>query len=189
MQQIKERGHPEAPPAIATDGKGAYREALVETWGKVPARKPSGKGFPPAKKQPQPGWHYLQVVKHRAGGRVVEVKVEVIYGDAATLDLVGAHTAYVERTNLTSRQMNGRLVRKTLSFSKELAMLKASSVWEDAVYNLTRAVKTLRVEVAKKKRRFEPRTPAMAAGLTNHIWSIKELLWTVVSPIKSTQDG
>jgi len=189
MQQIKERGHKLAPPAIATDGKGAYREAMVETWGEVPARKPSGKGLPPEKKQPQPGWHYLQVVKHREGGRVVEVKVDVIYGDETTLDLVGAHTSYVERTNLTSRQMNGRLVRKTLSFSKELEMLKASSVWEDAVYNLTREVKTLRVEVEEEKRRFEPRTPAMAAGLTDHIWSIKELLWTVTSPVQSTQDG
>lgn len=189
MKQIKERGHKLAPPAIATDGKGAYREAMVETWGKVPARKPGAKGLPPEKKQPQPGWHYLQVVKHREGGRVVEVKVDVIYGDQTTLDLVGAHTSYVERTNLTSRHINGRLVRKTLSFSKELEMLKASSVWEDAVYNLTREVKTLRVEVEEEKRRFEPRTPAMAAGLTDRIWSIKELLWTVVSPIQSTQDG
>lgn len=189
MEQIKARGHQEAPPGIATDGKGAYREAMVETWGKVPAPKPSGKGFVPEQKQPQPGWHYLQVVKRREGGRVVEVKVEVIYGDETTRDLVGAHTSYVERTNLTSRHINGRLVRKTLSFSKQLEMLKASSVWEDAVYNLTREVKTLRVEVEEEKRRFAPRTPAMAAGLTDHIWSIKELLWTVVSPTQSTQDG
>lgn len=189
MAQIKERGHPETPPAIATDGKGAYREALVETWGKVPAPKPRGKGFVPEKKQPQPGWHYLQVVKRRENGRVVEVKVQVIYGDETTLALVGAHTSYVERTNLTSRQMNGRLVRKTLSFSKKLVMLEASSVWEDAVYNLTREVKTLRVEVAAEPRQFEPRTPAMAAGLTDHVWSIKELLWTVALPAWSTQDG
>jgi len=68
-------------------------------------------------------------------------------------------------------------------------MLKASSVWEDAVYNPTREVKTLRVEVEEEERRFEQRTPAMAVGLTDHIWNIKELLWTVVSPIQSTQDG
>lgn len=65
----------------------------------------------PEQKQPQLGWHYLQVVKRREGGRVVEVKVEVIYGDETTLDLVGARTSYVERTNLTSRHINGRLVR------------------------------------------------------------------------------
>ena len=50
---------------------------------------------------------------------------------------VGAHTAYVERTNLTSRQMNGRLVRKTLSYSKQLDMLEAACAWEDWVYPLT----------------------------------------------------
>ena len=120
---------------------------------------------------------------------MVEVKVEVSYGDETKLNLVGAHTSYVERTNLTSRQMNGHLVRKTLSFSKELALLKASWVWEDAVYNLTREVGTLRVEFTAERRRFEPRTPAMTAGLTDHIWSIKELLWTVASPIQSAQDG
>jgi hypothetical protein len=121
------------------------RELKVETWGKAPEPKPSGKGLQPEKKQPQPGWHYLQVVQHREGSRVVEVKVEVIYGDETTLDLVGAQTSYVEHANLTSRRMNGRLARKTLPFSKELETLKASSIWEDAVYNLTREVKTLRV--------------------------------------------
>lgn len=191
MQQIKELGHPDIPPPIATDGKGAYREALVDTWGKVPEPK-SHRGLPPEAKQPQPDWHYVQVVKRREGGRVVEVKVDVVYGDQTTIDLVGAHTAYVERTNLTSRQMNGRLVRKTLSFSKEVELLKAASIWEDVAYNLTRPVKTLRIAVDKKGQRFAPRAPAVAAGLTDRIWTIKELLWTGVPPIMkitSTQDG
>jgi hypothetical protein len=187
MKQLKDRAHPASPPPIATDGKGAYREAMVETWGKVPPYK--GTGFPPSEKQPQPDWHYLQVVKHREGSRVVQVEVKVIYGDQTTLGLIGAQTSYVERTNLTSRQMNGRLVRKTLSFSKELEMLKASSVWEDAAYNLTRSVKTLRLEVNEEKRCWKRRSPAMAAGLTDHIWSIKELLWTVATPGQSTQSG
>jgi hypothetical protein len=37
MAQLKGRGHPDRPPAMATDGKGDYRIALVETWGQVPA--------------------------------------------------------------------------------------------------------------------------------------------------------
>ena len=78
---------------------------------------------------------------------------------------------------------------ETLSFSKELETLNASSVWEDAVHNLTREVKTLRVEVEEAERRFQLRAPAMAAGLTDHIWSIKELFWSVVPPSKSTRDG
>jgi len=63
MEQLKERGHPDSPPPMATDGKGAYREAIVETWRQVP--EPGGKGRPPEHKQPQPGWHYLQVIKRR----------------------------------------------------------------------------------------------------------------------------
>jgi len=74
------------------------------------------------------------------------------------------------------------LVRRTLSFSKELEMLEASCAWEDWIYNLTRAVKSLRVEVNDGQRRWKPRSPAMAAGLTDHIWTVKELLTTVVAP-------
>jgi hypothetical protein len=67
---------------------------------------------------------------------------------------LGCHTAYVERTNLTSRQMNGRLVRKTLSFSKELRLLEAACALEDALYNFTRPVKTLRGELAHPTKRY-----------------------------------
>ena len=76
MGQINDHGHREAPPAIATDGKGAYRAAMVETWGKVPSYQ--GKGFPPERKQPLEGWQYVQVIKHREGHQVVEVETKVI---------------------------------------------------------------------------------------------------------------
>jgi hypothetical protein len=181
MAQLRDRGHPDKPPAIATDGKGSYREAMVETWGRVPEY--TGQGRPPTQKQAQPDWHYLQVIKHRSGYRLTGITIKVVYGDPEeVLDLLGGHTAYVERTNLTSRQMNGRLVRKTLSFSKELVMLEASCAWEDWVYNLARPVKTLRIEANDGQRRWRPRSPAMAAGLTDHIWTVKELLMTVVAP-------
>jgi hypothetical protein len=79
--------------------------------------------------------------------------------------------------------MNGRLVRKTLGFSKALPMLEASCIWEDVVYNLTRSVKTLRVEVMPQtKRRWIQRSPAMAAGITDHIWSIRQVLMAVPVP-------
>lgn len=183
MQQLQSRGHPHAPPAMATDGKGCYREAMVETWGQVPEY--AGRGRPPTCKQPQPTWQYLQVVKHRSGYHLTGLTIKVVYGDPEEVrDLLGEHTAYIERTQLTSRQMNGRLVRKTLSFSKELEMLDASCAWEDWVYNLARPVKTLRIEVNDGKRRWQPRTPAMAAGLTDHIWTVKELLTTI--PVSNT---
>jgi hypothetical protein len=181
MEQLQERGHADAPPGIATDGKGAYREALVATWGQVPEY--SGHGRPPTRKQEQPGWQYVQVIKRREGRRLVEVSIKVIYGaPEEVLKEVGGHTAYVERTNLTSRHMNGRLVRKTLTFSKELRYLEAACAWEDWVYNLTRTVKTLRQEVNTEQQKWEQRSPAMAAGLTDHVWTVKELLTTVIVP-------
>ena len=181
MAQLKERGHPDAPPAIATDGKGDYRTALVETWGEVPAY--TGRGRPPTQKQPQPEWQYVQVLKERSGSRVTAVHIQVVYGDPEeALDLLGGHTAYVERTNLTSRQMNGRLVRKTLSYSKQRAALEAACAWEDWVYNLTRPVETLAIPVRESQRRWKKQTLAMAAGLTDQIWTITELLMTVVPP-------
>ena len=175
------RGHPETPPAIATAGTGDYRTALVETWGEVPASQ--GRGRPPTQKQPQPDWQYVQVIKERSGSRVTAVHIQVVYGDPEeVLDLMGGHTAYVERTNLTSRQMNGRLVRKTLSYSKQLDALEAACAWEDWVYNLTRTVDTLAIPVRDGNRRWQRQTPAMAAGLTDHMWTIQELLMTVVPP-------
>ena len=140
-------------------------------------------GRPPSCKQPQPEWQYLQVIKTRSGSRLTGVTIKVVYGDPeVVLEVVGAHTAYVERTNLTSRQMNGRLVRKTLSYSKQLEALEASCAWEDWVYNLTRSLKTLACEVNDGQRRWKPVTPAIDAGLTDHVWTVKELLSTVVAP-------
>jgi hypothetical protein len=83
--------------------------------------------------------------------------------------------------------MNGRLVRKTLSFSKDLRMLLAASALEDALYNFTRPVRTLRVELEKPvgQVRWQQRTPAMAAGLTNHIWTVEELLHLVLVPLRT----
>jgi len=181
MAQLKERGHPHTPPAMATDGEGSYRQAMVNTWGQVPEY--AGRGRPPTRRQAGADWQLLQVIKHRSGYRLVGLTIKVVYGDPEeVMERMGDHTAYVERTHLTSRHINGRLVRKTLSFSKQKSMLEAACAWEDAVYNLTRPLKTLRREVNDGVRRWQPRSPAMAAGLTDHIWTIRELLTTVVAP-------
>jgi len=84
---------------------------------------------------------WQQVKQRDKQGNLTGVDIRVIYGDDTTLSQTGTRT-----TCLTSRLMNGRLVRKILGFSKQLAMLCAACVWEDVVYNLTRPVKTLRLE-------------------------------------------
>lgn len=156
----------------------------MEVWGKVPPYR--GRGRPPTKKRPQADWQYLQMVKQReqGTGRVRGVRVRTVYGDDGEVrELLGESTSCVERTHLTSRHMNGRLVRKTLGYSKELEMLRAACEWEDAVYNLARACKTLRVPSKEAGRRWRKRTPAMAAGLTDHIWTIEDLLTVLPLPM------
>ena len=66
------------PPCRAS-GKGAYREAMLQAWGKVP---PScGQGRPPTQPTPGNDWRYLQVRKKREGGKLVSVTTKVISGD------------------------------------------------------------------------------------------------------------
>ena len=166
-----------------SDGWGGIDEAMLTVYGRVPEY--SGRGRPPTRKRPQPGWQYLQLVKHRdAHGRLRNTELRVVFGKPdEVLALFGKSTAYVERTHLTMRLFNGRLVRRTLGFSKDLTMYRASAAWEDAIYNLARPLKTLRLEVHDVPgRRWLPHTPAMAAGLTNHIWTVKELLTTIALP-------
>lgn len=183
FETLKERGHPTMPPPTVSDGWGGNREAMVEVYGQVPAYQ--GHGRPPTLKQPMPGWQYLQVVKQRDDkGNLLGIDLRVIFGDEdEVLDLLGASTAYIERSHLTMRHFNGRLVRKSLAFSKQLDMHCAAAAWEDLVYNLARPLKSLRLpETVHPQRRWQQRTPAMAANLTNHIWSIRELLFTVPLP-------
>lgn len=180
---VKQRdAHQDSPPPVLSDGWGGHREALVEVYGQVPPYR--GRGRPPCRKQALDSWHYTQMVKQRdAQGKLSGVEIRVIYGDDSTLERTGTHATCVERTNLTSRQMNGRLVRKTLGFSKRVEMLAAACAWEDVVYNLSRAVKTLRTAACyPHQRRWFQRSPAMAAGLTDHLWSIREVLMTIPVP-------
>lgn len=184
FETLKRRGHPDMPPPLVSDGWGGIDDALVAVYGVVPDYQ--GVGRPPTRKQPQVGWQYLQVVKQRENGRVVGTKLRVIFGKKQeVLALLGKSTAYIERTHLTMRLFNGRLTRKTLAFSKQVEMYRASVVWEDLVYNLARPLKTLRLEVKTANCRWLPRSPAMLGGLTDHIWTVKELLMTVVPPVNT----
>ena len=181
FRKLKERGHPEAPPPTVSDGWGGIREAMIEVYGKIPEY--SGRGRRPSRKQPQPGWKYLQIVKQRDGkGRFPGIRFKAVYGDLEKLaGLLGKSTAYVERTHLTIRTFSSRLTRKSIGFSKEIGIHKACAVLEDMYYNLIRPHKTLRLKNGNGGvRKWKKRTPAMAAGLTDQIWTLKELFTTVV---------
>jgi transposase-like protein/IS1 family transposase len=79
-------------------------------------------------------------------------------------DMSKVSTSHVERSNLTMRMHMRRLTRLTNAFSKKWEKLYAMMALYFAWYNFVRVHQTLRV------------TPAMEAGLTDHVWEIRELL-------------
>lgn len=126
FQTLQQRGHPDAPPAFMSDGWGGIDNALVDVYGKMPTYQ--GIGRPSTLKQAQDGWQYLQFIKHRdEHGRLLQTELKVIFGDPETvLAMFAKNTAYIERTHLTMRLFNGRLVRQTLAFSKDAQMYRFS---------------------------------------------------------------
>ena len=71
------------------------------------------------------------MTKHRQGGRLIGIACRIVCGDPEEVPaLMGLNTAYVERTNLTSRQMMDEWSEKTLSFSKDEEMRKDPALWE-----------------------------------------------------------
>jgi hypothetical protein len=180
FRMLRQRGHPDGPPPTISDGWGGIDEAMVEVYGLVPEY--GGRGRPPTRKKPGADWLYLQMVKQRdEHGRFQGTKLRVIFGTKAeVIELLGKSTAYIERSNLTSRLFNSRQVRKTLAFSKDIEAYRAAATWEDSYYNLVRPHKSLRLAIKDDSfRKWSPRTPAMTAGLTDHIWTVKELLTTL----------
>jgi len=119
FESLRRRGHPQAPPPIASDGWGGITEAMIKVWGRIPPYR--GRGRPPTRKLPGDDWQYLQMIKHRdKRGRLMEIEAKVVFGnEQAVRQLLGENTAYAERNHLTMRHFNGRLVRKIARFLKK----------------------------------------------------------------------
>jgi hypothetical protein len=135
---------------------------------------------------------YATVQKEREGGRVVAVTERVVRG---TEEQVGQtllqaersrsiNTSFVERWFGTQRQFNGRKKRKAYTFSKELSQHEACTWLVVLWYNFGWCVRTLRQKVQEDPPRYHHRTPAMAAALTDHPWSMRELLTYPLYPPK-----
>ena len=92
---------------------------------------------------------------------VVEALPKPIMGDP---DRAKICTSHVERQNLTIRMQMRRMTRLTNAFSKKWENLWAALCLHFGWYNFCRIHQTLRI------------TPAMAAGLTDHVWELSELL-------------
>jgi hypothetical protein len=135
---------------------------------------------------------YAQVVKRREKGRVVEVSRKSVFGAADELEArltasptsTTINTSFVERDNLTWREHNRRLTRKTTGFSKELPWMEQQLWLTMAYYHFCLPHISLREALPTPEatrgsgspRKWRPITPAMAAGLTDHLWTTAEVL-------------
>ncbi len=181
FESLRCRGHSQAPPPSASDGWGSITEAMIKVWGRIPPYR--GRGCPPTRKLPGDDWQYLQMIKHRdKRGRLMEIEAKVVFGaEQAVRQLLGENTAYAERKHLTMRHFNGRLVRKSLAFSKKVRMLAVSTAWEDLYYNFVRFHKSLRKPSRQVgKTQWIQQTPAMAANLARQVHTVRSLLFAVV---------
>ncbi len=181
-------------PFFTSDQLAAYRTALVEVYGTwhQPERKGSRGRHPAPRRIPLPNLLYAQVVKRREKGRVVEVTRKAVFG---TVDQIEQHlaqsassttvnTSFIERDNLTQRDHNRRLTRKTSGFSKELPWLEKQLWLSLAYYHFCLPHLSLRQPLPTpeptrgtgSQRKWRPVTPAIAAGFTDHVWPTAELL-------------
>jgi transposase-like protein len=126
-----------------------------------------------------------QVVKQYAKRRVVSVQQRVGQGTADAIAAVlaatgtghGIHTAYIERLNATFRSALAPLVRRGRAIAHKVQTLTAGMYLVGSAYNFCWPHTSLRVLApGGTGRMWQERTPAMAAGLTDHCWSLHELL-------------
>jgi len=137
-----------------------------------------------------PDWLvYATVHKVRESNRVVKVETRLVFGTLVGLAaaLVWAvlgcvSTVFIERSNGTDRHRNSRKVRKTYRFSKDWEVHRAMTAFTLYSANFCWCVRTLRE--GNRFLGYNPRTPAMAAGLTDHVWSLREWLTFPMAPGK-----
>jgi IS1 family transposase len=183
VAEVHDRTGGRVPDLITTDEYSAYKDAILQTYGEQVVPPRTGKPGRPKKpyKVPPTGLNYATVHKIREKGRVVKIEYRVIFGTVLAVQaaLLGSlvskaiNTALVERHNGTDRHRNARKARKSYRFSKLLAVHEAVTYLTMYSYNFCWPVRTLRVRPDDQSR-WQERTPAMAAGLTDHVWSLQE---------------
>jgi transposase-like protein len=131
-----------------------------------------------------------QVIKHAKNRRVVGVTQRVVVGTLEAVQHVLAetrsgrqiNTAYIERLNATFRACLVPLTRRGRRLVREVSLLHAGMFLVGMAYNFCWVHRSLRVR-AGGAGPWQPRTPAMAAGLTAHIWTVQEFLRYQVPPV------
>jgi IS1 family transposase len=183
VAEVKQRVGGEPPALMTGDEYPAYATAIEGVFsepGPVPARpKPGRPRVVPERRLPD-DVTYATVHKHRENNRVIAVEPRQVFGTPERLEEVlgesaashRVNTSFVERQNATDRGRNARKARKTYRFSKDWQVHEAMTYPTLYGYNFCWSARTLRIK--DEARRWRDRTPAMAAGLTSHVWTWRE---------------
>lgn len=131
-----------------------------------------------------------QVVKSHQGRRLVDVTRRVVFGTPeAVADAIARtkggtqiNTAYIERLNATFRAALAPLTRRGRRLAHGAALLRSGMWLVGSAYNFCWPHESLRLRAIGGRHKWQRRTPAMAAGLTDHIWTMEELLRYRVPP-------
>jgi hypothetical protein len=195
VQDFKARTGGRLMNLLTSDEYPAYQTAIFAAYA-VPKDQPRT-GRPGRPKKPKrvlpKKLTYATVHKERANGRVVKVTTRVVFGTLAAVmaalavSLVSkiVNTVFIERHNGSDRNRNRRKVRKTCCFSKDWVVHEAMTYFTMYSYNFCWPVRTLRVQVGEHQ--YQQRTPAMVAGLTDHIWTIQE--WATYPAFSRIRDA
>lgn len=169
------------PLLLAVDGLASYVKAFQRAF-RSPLRL-GQRGAP--RKIPWAQVAIVQVVKRR-NGNILTIERRIVQGCEhliapllrTTQPGCQINTAYIERLNATFRQRLTSLVRRTRALARTPRTVEAGMFLLGCVYNFSTWHKSLRLPlfIAGAGRRWVQRTPAMAAGLTDHCWTIRELL-------------
>jgi len=198
VHQVVQVWAPGCVPLFLTDGFRAYMTALLAHFGDWihPERRQATGPMPKPRWMPLPQLCYAQVVKSYRRRRLVSVKHRVVFGTWLVIEQVLAtcgwtiNTAFVERLNLDIRQRVAAVGRRVNTLCQgEDSLLDRLTLFQ-TYHNFVLPHASLRQpwllpEVANGRasaKVWRPCTPAMAAGLTDHVWSLKEVLLFRVPP-------
>ena len=177
------------PLLIAVDGFNAYLNVFRDAFRSGIPRMRGQKGRMTLVEWPNIA--IVQVIKAKRAG-IWNIRREIVQGSQAMIsEILQAtqaggmiNTAYIERLNATLRQRFACLFRRTRHLARHSDTLQAGMYLLGCVYNFCDFHKSLRLRLSVGEHGFRwvQRTPALAAGLTNHCWTIDELLSYKVLP-------
>jgi IS1 family transposase len=174
LVKITDKHLSDLKPLFVTDGLKFYAEALLEKYGKLVVFPKTGKRGRPRKPitLPDKNLKYAQVIKNKQGRKLQKIEKRVIFGQ--NIDQNEISTSLLERQNLTFRQDNNRISRKTIGFSKKIKCLYNQIRLYCTHFNFCRNHRGLTKE--KQNGVSERKTPAEESGITKRKWTLTDLL-------------